>query len=198
MTDAALSLYRLDLESRLAQKKAFLKERLENDGESQGLLEQIARESSSSWNNHPMLVQADPQTAHLREMIRRKQISMLVRHQISKLEVQRERIREQISKLEAEISSLRMLCTSQARGEGVIAGGVSRGDAISLLGLLMPSSCISDDGIERMNGVCWPNLASSVPAPKRGVTHVTSLQARQIISCEGMPCMPFKKVVTIC
>ena len=37
MTDAALSLYRLDLESRLAQKKAFLKERLENDGESQGL-----------------------------------------------------------------------------------------------------------------------------------------------------------------
>ena len=113
MTDAALSLYRLDLESRLAQKKAFLKERLENDGESQGLLEQIARESSSSWNNHPMLVQADPQTAHLREMIRRKQISMLVRHQISKLEVQREKIREQISKLEAEISSLRMLCASR-------------------------------------------------------------------------------------
>ena len=28
------------------------------------------------------------------------------------------------------------------------------------------SSCISDDGIERINGVCWPNLASSVPSHK--------------------------------
>ena len=99
-----------------------------------------------------------------------KQISMLVRHQISKLEVQREKIREQISKLEAEILSLRMLCTSQARGEGVIAGGVSRdksskaADAISRTA----SSCISDDGIERINGVCWPNLASSVPAQSVG------------------------------
>ena len=30
------------------------------------------------------------------------------------------------------------------------------------------SSCISDDGIERINGVCWPNLASSVPAQSVG------------------------------
>ena len=82
MTDAALSLYRLDLESRLAQKKAFLKERLENDGESQGLLEQIARESSSSWNNPAW--------------VRDQQIQ-----QISMLEVQGEMIRKQISKLDA-------------------------------------------------------------------------------------------------
>ena len=77
-----------------------------------------------------------------------KQISMLVRHQISKLEVQREKIREQISKLEAEISSLRMLCTSQARGEGVIAGGVSRGKVGQVAQHLAASATTE-----------WPNLA---------------------------------------
>ena len=97
MTDALL-FYRLHLESRLAQRMAFLKE----------IRHLIARESSSSWNN----------PAWVRDQLIQ---------QISMLEVQRDMIRKQISKLEAEISSLRMLCTSQARGEGVIAGGVSRG-----------------------------------------------------------------------
>ena len=88
MTDAALSiLLQHDLESRLPERKAFLKE-CSIDGAMQLVLEQIARE----WGEGPAWVRY--------QLCKRSLLE----------EAQREMTRKQISKLEAEISLLRMLC----------------------------------------------------------------------------------------